>query len=449
MTRPSTPHGWCLLALAVFYLVLASLSFDDLRGNDAGYHPFGHVMRVLTSLGAFGAILLRRRAAIELAGWVALLSATAACPYQLHPPPDGAVDVAYTLQLLGALAGLAYLIGSRRALFAPRAGPASPMRQLAGSLRFTFALLLVAESWADHTIRLTETSLLHLVSGRPTEFEYANEHSRYSTMRAPIAGLPHAVVLGSSPIMIEREARQPAAARLADHFHGRMNILWSDTGGIPTSVLRRAAEQFERGEREPRPEALILYAGIQDYHAAASWSYLHDMKQELSPQRDAGPLLWLIRNSRLVALSLQRRFYCRTRADETCATHDAELALARVRENFEEIALSAGRMGARVIACTVILFPERTPEEATRHILSVNARVRDLAARHDHVTLVDMAKIARQTYPDGPAPDCSPLEGGLSPDTCGNEFHLNPEGHQLVADHLSPTLEAWLKEWRP
>lgn len=449
MTRPSFLHGGCLLALSVFYLLLASLSVEELRFTDSGYHPFGHLLRIVTSLGAFGAILLRHRSAIELAAWAALFSAAAACPYQMHPPPDGAVFIDYTLQLLGALAGLAYLIGARRALFGTGRRDATPLRQLAGSLRLTFALLVVAESWADHTIRISQPPLLHLVSGHPTDFVYANPQSRYSQARAPVEGLPSAVLLGSSPIVMEREARRPMAARLSDHFRGRLNVIWSDAGGIPTEVLRQAAEQFERGELTPRPELLLLYAGLQDFHSAASWSYVGDLRQGLNLGSGGRLVLWLVRNSRLAALSLQRRFYCRTRSDEACAAHDTELALTRVRENFEGIVQSARRMGARIIACTVIIFPERTTESAARHIHAVNAFVRELAARYDHVTLVDTAQIARQTYPDGPAADCSPLEGGLTPGTCGNEFHLNPEGHQLVADQLIPVLERWLKGERP
>jgi len=434
---------WIPVAVAA---VLAWIALDSawelLAGGDP-VHPISLLLRGLASAAAVLAALRRHRVAMELSACVCVFSLLAAWPMQIHPPPELVFRLAWAVQLALALAATVALVGWRRRLF----GPGRPARRRLGDLlpaiRLTIALFLVAEAYADHQIRFHHQYLLGLVARH--DFEGFDEQD--DPVKPFVQGLPTVATIGSSALNMERTQDRSAPAILADRFEGRINLLFTDKGGITSDMHLEYVRAVERaGPDTPRPQAFLVYAGFDDFHRRHARQYLQHVDRAGATSAVVPAARWLILHSSLAALSLQGLFRCRTGSvGGICQGNEVLDTLDFFGGNLEEMIRIADRLHARVFVATLAANRRELAGGDLEYHERVNGYLASLPARFANVTLVDFDRVVRKAYPDGAAANCDPFERGLQEGTCGNQFHLSLAGHTLLADAVQPVIEDWLE----
>ncbi len=374
----------------------------------------------IASLGCAVAGLRGRRSALAWAGWAILAELLLMTRTRVAENPWAVVPlVAWVVAFFVLLRTLPPRI--------PR--PESRRRDLLIGLQATLVLFVGLEALAGLAIRNAYQQILNppdpVVQPTP-EF---------------IAGLPTLATIGSSPAMIERLSDRPFSRLLAERYQGRLNFLFYRGGGLSSYRLVTIAQDIM--DSEPRPDALILYAGHQDFNASRGSAFLRDLDLVGPGERSLSALQWVIRQSSLVRLSLyllwERRHEHKAGCDPACQ----DKVFRHYRENMDRIVTAAGERGIHVFAVTLQANRAAIGRESAAHMARVNEYIRALPARFGHATLVDFEPVLDARYPEGARPDCEPFEPNPVTGGCGDPYHLGPRGHEVLADLLGPVLEEW------
>lgn len=379
----------------------------------------------IASLGCAVAILRGRRSALAWAGWAILAEMLVLARWRVAENPW------VVIPLVAWVVALFLLI---RWLPPRPPRPESRWRDLGVGVWATLALFVGLEAMAGLAIRNAYQQILEPpdpVVQPPPEF---------------VPGLPTFATIGSSPAMIERLRDRPFSRLLAERYRGRLNFLFYREGGLSSRRLVGIARDVM--DSEPRPDALILYVGHQDYNASRGDAFLRDLDVVGGSDRAVSALKWLIRQSSLVRLSLYllwegRYGHLAGRGPEWRAE-----VFRHYSENVSRIVEDAGRRGVHVFAVTVQADRGVISEESAAYMDMENRFIRDLPSRFPHVTLVDFEPVLDARYPGGARPDCEPFEPNPVTGGCGDPYHLGPRGHEVLADLLGPALERWVESRR-
>jgi lysophospholipase L1-like esterase len=403
------------------------------------HHPVANVIRVALSAACIAAVARRRRSAFERSAWLVLFTLAAVFPVYFVHDFGWELIGARAAQVALALAVPVVLVARRATIFVMPKPAAGRFAELAGAVRLTIALFLIAETASHQVVRVRYPFLIGL--SKADEQFVLNSGRRW---RDAPSGIPSVAFLGSSPTNTEIVTRRPVGAILAERFAGILDIQWSDYGGVTTGMMAERARRLIAETSRQRPRAFVLHVGFDDQHRSPVRQYLRQVDDIGENRILAGGVSWLVRHSSLVALSLKGLIECQSGRLE-CWGRDFEETFPYLRANTEEILRASSGAGIPVLVVTLAGNTNTMSPEYRSFTERVNPYLRDLPARFPNVTLVDFAAAVEASYPRGPGPDCAPFEAGREPGACGNAVHLGPAGHALMADLLEPRLRALLR----
>jgi hypothetical protein len=408
-------------------------------GSPVDNHPVANAIRVVLSVACIAAVARRRRSAYELSAWLALFTFVAAFPvYYIHAFDSWDVIGVHAVQVALALAVPVVLVARRASIFVLSKPAPGRFADLLGAMRLTVALFVVAEIVSYHVVRSQHAFLLGLVSHRDDLALDAGG----SFLAREDPGLPTIAVLASSSMNFDGELGRPVAAILTERFRDRLNVLWSDQGGITTATMASRARRLLERTDPPRVAAFVLNVGFDDLHRSPVRQILKDIDVGESPAV-ASAVRWAVRHSWLLALSVKAFGECQG-GQAVCWGRHVDETYPFLVGNVEELLAASAAAGVRVFVVTLSGNLARATGEYRVFIDRVNPFLRGLPARFPNVTLIDFAAAVEAAYPAGPGADCQPFEPGREPGSCGNEFHLGTAGHTLLADLLEAPIRAWL-----
>lgn len=413
-----------LLVILILCLWRVLWSFDGLLGqliNPEESHLhfvrwLDKSMLIVMSIGCMVATLRGRRSAISWALWGLLADMLAQGTRRFLEDP------AMVLPFL-AWAAIIYLL--YRIMPAPEIG--RKRSDVVMGIKITLAMFVALEAISGLLIRNFYQEI------------YDPPDPVVKSDRPIVPGLPTFATIGSSPATVDRINNMPFTRLLAERYEGRFNFLLYRKGGLASHRLVRIAHDLM--ESDLRPDALILYAGHQDYNVAPGLAFLRDF--DLFEEGMVPIFETLVRESSLVRLSLYMMWIAQRRYQPQRSPERRQEVFEEYAANIDKIITEAGRKGLHVFAVTVQADKGRLNEESLAYMALENGYIRELPKRFTHVTLVDFEPVLDKLYPNGPKQDCEPYEPDPVAGGCGDPFHLGPMGHKILADLIGPVLESW------
>jgi lysophospholipase L1-like esterase len=381
---------------------------------------------VLFLLAGFAVAVIRRSFhAIELAVWISVT-------VQLINPSLISFNNVWPIPITVWLAiALLLTISRNKILLKPR--PLTGVPEFITVFRICVLVLLLAENVVAWVQPFDATAMLSLE-------RIAEEPAPYSRDN------PTFITLGSSPANLEVRTGHPFSRVLSERLKEHANFRFFNMGGADSAHLVKV---LRKSYESAKPvDAIILYAGFQDFTESALQRYLRQTNLLGFSEFGQNIALCFIRDSALFNFMLRCVKRLQINSQRSNSTVEAQKILDALKPNVESIIKMAQQHGDTVFVVTPVLNSKNVANITNIYSTMINDYYRSLSARYDNVTLVDFARAFATRYPDGALPNGEPFEmrndGSGQP---GDPFHLGPVGHQMIADTLEPEIRMWVEKW--